>query len=61
MVAVGATGGVLISRAALAPRHRPDSIEATMFAETLGELPWGSPASGLAGVLVTRSPQEKTP
>ena len=60
MVALGATGGVLISRAALAPRHA-DSIEATMFAETLGELPWGSPVSGLAGVLDARSSQEKNP
>jgi predicted anti-sigma-YlaC factor YlaD len=60
MVAVGATGGVLISRAALTPGH-PDPIEARMFAETLGELPWGSPASGLTGALATRSSHEKNP
>ena len=50
MVALGTTGGVLLSRAALAPQ-RAGSIESRIFAETLGELPWGSPAAGLAGVL----------
>jgi len=60
MVALGATGGALISRAALA-RGQADSIEGRMFAETLGELPWGSPASGLTGVLGARLPQEKNP
>jgi predicted anti-sigma-YlaC factor YlaD len=60
MVVLGTAAGALISRAALAPRH-PGPIEATMFAETLGDLPWGSPASGLASVLDTRLPQEKNP
>ncbi len=60
MVAIGASGGVLISRAVLA-RGRADAIEARMFAETLGELPWGSPASGLTDVLDHRLPQEKNP
>jgi predicted anti-sigma-YlaC factor YlaD len=60
MAAIGATGGAIISLAALAP-SRADSIEARMFAETLGDLPWGSPATGLTGVLHARLPQEKTP
>jgi anti-sigma factor RsiW len=60
MVVLGMTGGALISRAALAP-SRSGPIEATMFAETLGDLPWGSPASGLASGLDTRLPQEKNP
>ncbi len=62
MAALGATGGVLLSRAAFAPR-RADSIEASVISETLGDLPWGSPAAGLAGFLAdldTRVPQEKS-
>jgi anti-sigma factor RsiW len=58
MVVLGTTAGALISRAALAP-SRSGPIEAAMFAETLGDLPWGSPASGLASGLDTRLPQEK--
>ncbi len=50
MIALGTTGGVLLSRAARAPQ-RAGSIESRIFAETLGELPWGSPAAGLAGIL----------
>ncbi len=57
MVALGTTGGVLLSRAALAPQ-RPGSIESRIFAETLGELPWGSPVAGLAGVLGNSAAQE---
>ncbi len=58
MVALGTTGGVLLSRAALAPQ-RAGSIESRIFAETLGELPWGSPAAGLAGVLDSGMPRER--
>jgi predicted anti-sigma-YlaC factor YlaD len=60
MVVLGTAAGALISRAALAP-NRSGPIEAAMFAETLGDLPWGSPASGLASGLDTRLPQERNP
>jgi predicted anti-sigma-YlaC factor YlaD len=60
MVVLGTAAGALISRAALAP-SRSGPIEAAMFAETLGDLPWGSPASGLASGLDTRLPQERDP
>ncbi len=59
-IALGATGGVLISRAALAP-GRSVPMEARMFAETMGELPWGSPAAGLGGVLDARTAKERAP
>ncbi len=59
-IALGATGGVLVSRAALAP-SRSVPMEARMFAETMGELPWGSPAAGLGGVLDARAAKEATP
>ena len=58
MVALGTTGGVLLSRAALAPQ-RAGSIESSLFAETLGELPWGSPAAGLAGVFDNSTAREE--
>jgi predicted anti-sigma-YlaC factor YlaD len=58
MVVLGTTGGVLLSRAALAPQ-RAGSIESRIFAETLGELPWGSPAAGLAGVFGNSTAQEE--
>jgi hypothetical protein len=32
------------------------SVEATAFAETLGDLPWGSPAAGLARPLLAALP-----
>jgi anti-sigma factor RsiW len=51
MVALGATGGTLLSRAAFAPR-RAHPLEVDAVAETLGDLPWRSPASMLAGRLV---------
>jgi predicted anti-sigma-YlaC factor YlaD len=60
MIALGATGGLLLSRAALASRVA-EPIESRVFAETLGDLPWGSPAAGLARVLDTGLSQEKTP
>lgn len=50
---VGTAGGVLLSNAALAPRPadlRAVPIEARVIAETLGDLPWGSPAARLAVV-----------
>jgi anti-sigma factor RsiW len=60
MILLGTTGGLLLSRAALAS-HRPEPIESRIFAETLGDLPWGSPAAGLAGALDTGLAQERTP
>jgi predicted anti-sigma-YlaC factor YlaD len=60
MVVLGTTGGFLLSRAALVPR-RAEPVESRMFAETLGDLPWGSPAAGLASVLDTGLSQEKKP
>lgn len=60
MVALGVAGGTLVSRAALAPKS-PESIETSVFAETLGDLPWGSPAAGIGRVLETRSVQETNP
>ena len=59
MVALGTTGGFLLSRAALASR-RTEPVESRVFAETLGDLPWGSPVAGLASVLDSLS-QEKKP
>jgi predicted anti-sigma-YlaC factor YlaD len=58
MAALGATGGMLLARAALAPR-RNESIEAVAFAETLGDLPWGSPAAELAEPLLAQSSPEE--
>jgi predicted anti-sigma-YlaC factor YlaD len=60
MVALGATAGVLVSRAALAP-VRSESVEAGAFAETLGDLPWGSPAAPLALALDTEPSKEERP
>jgi predicted anti-sigma-YlaC factor YlaD len=60
MVVLGTTGGFLLSRAALAPR-RADPVESRVFAETLGDLPWGSPAAGLATVLDGSLTQEGKP
>jgi predicted anti-sigma-YlaC factor YlaD len=60
MVVLGTTGGFLLSRAALAPR-RAEQVEYRVFAETLGDLPWGSPAAGLVIVLDTGLSQEKRP
>jgi hypothetical protein len=58
MVALGATGGALLSRAALGPA-RGLSFEATAFAETLGDLPWDSPAAGLARPLLAALPSRE--
>ena len=58
IVSLGAAGGVLLSRAVLvAPT--PHSIEATAFAETLGDLPWSSPAAGLVEPLLAALPREE--
>jgi predicted anti-sigma-YlaC factor YlaD len=59
MVALGATGGALLSRVALAP-PRASSVEAIAFAETLGDLPWASPAAGLARPLLAAVPARET-
>ena len=58
MVVLGATGGVLIARAGTA-RTSADSIEARVFTETLGDLPYGSPAYGLALVLDNREEKDQ--
>ncbi len=58
MVALGATGGALLSRAALGPARGP-SFEATAFAETLGDLPWDSPAAGLARPMLAALPLQE--
>jgi predicted anti-sigma-YlaC factor YlaD len=60
MVVLGTTGGVLLSRAALAPR-RSEPVESRVFAETLGDLPWRSPVAGIASVLDTSLSQEMNP
>lgn len=60
MVGVGATGGALLSRAAVGPA-RASSFEATAFAETLGDLPWDSPAAGLARPLLAALPSQGAP
>jgi hypothetical protein len=59
MVALGATGGALLSRVALPP-PRASSVEAVAFAETLGDLPWASPAAGLARPLLAALPAQET-
>ena len=58
MVVLGATGGVLITRAGTA-RTSADSIESRVFTETLGDLGYGSPASGIALVLDTRAEKDQ--
>jgi putative zinc finger protein len=60
VAAVGLAGGALVSRAALGPQ-RTAPIEASMFAETLGDLPWASPAAGLGHVLDGRFAKENKP
>jgi predicted anti-sigma-YlaC factor YlaD len=57
MVALGATGGALLGRAATRSA-RAGSFEATAFAETLGDLPWDSPAAGLARPLLAAPPSQ---
>jgi anti-sigma factor RsiW len=58
MIALGATGGTLASRAAFAPRPA-HPLEVDAVAETLGDLPWRSPASALAGPLVAAQPDRE--
>jgi hypothetical protein len=58
MVALGATGGALLSRAATRPA-RAVSFEASAVAETLGDLPWDSPAAGLARPLLAALPPQE--
>jgi hypothetical protein len=60
MMALGATGGALLSRTAFSPR-RSGSLEAVAFTETLGDLPWGSPVADLAEPLLARLPAEGGP
>jgi len=60
MMALGVAGGALLSRETV-PADPAQSMEAQMFAETLGDLPWGSPAAGLGGVLDGRLGQENQP
>jgi len=50
MALLGATGGALASRTAHAA-GRAESPEFSAFAETLGDLPWDSPAAGLVASL----------
>jgi predicted anti-sigma-YlaC factor YlaD len=60
MVALGATGGALLTRAALSP-NRAAPIEARMLAATVGELPSGSPMSGVFAVVGADLVEEKRP
>lgn len=50
MTLIGGAGGLLIGRA-IASSSPPVPLETTLVAETLGDLPWNSPASGLEPVL----------
>lgn len=50
MALVGGAGGLWIGRAIPASHERPP-LESQLVAETLGDLPWNSPASGLEPVL----------
>jgi predicted anti-sigma-YlaC factor YlaD len=59
LIALGATSGALLSRAAFTP-PRVASVEATAFAETLGDLPWDSPAAALARPLLAALPTQET-
>jgi hypothetical protein len=58
MVALGAGAGTALSRAALTP-PRASGVEAAAFAETLGDLPWASPAAGLAPSLLAALPAQE--
>lgn len=60
MIVIGAGGGVLISRPLLV-RTQPGPVEARAFAETLGDLPWDSPAVGLDRAFAGRAREEGTP
>jgi hypothetical protein len=55
---VGTTGGVLLSRAALRGGDASLLIERSALSEGFDDLPFGSPAAGLAGGLV---PAERMP
>ena len=50
MAVIGGAGGLLIGRAIPSSRETPP-LETQLVAETLGDLPWNSPASGLEPVL----------
>jgi len=52
MAIIGGAGGLLIGRA-LPPTH-VEPAETQLVAETLGDLPWNSPASGLEPALYAR-------
>lgn len=56
MMMLGGTGGLLLSKAFTTRRADPAEIGA--LADTLGDLPWGSPASGLTGLLARQQSQE---
>jgi anti-sigma factor RsiW len=50
MAIMGGTGGLLLGRA-LPSSSQTAPLETQLVAETLGDLPWNSPASGLEPVL----------
>lgn len=59
MAAAGGAGGALLGRALHADRATaPDPMA---VAETLGDLPWSSPAAGLETVLLVGSVEERQP
>ena len=51
MAIVGGAGGLLLGRTL--PPSRPAPVETQLIADTLGDLPWDSPAAGLEPVLHT--------
>jgi anti-sigma factor RsiW len=59
MAVLGGAGGALLVRAL--PSSRPVSLESEAIAETLGELPWNSPVSGLGPILDGAAMQEARP
>jgi anti-sigma factor RsiW len=59
MAVVGGAGGLLLGRAL--PRSRSAPLESQVIAETLGDLPWSSPASGLMPALYSGPGEEARP
>jgi anti-sigma factor RsiW len=59
MSVVGGAGGVILAHAL--PHGRAVPLESQVIAETLGELPWSSPALGLGPLLALEEPREGRP
>ncbi len=59
MFVVGGAGGIVLAHTL--PHGRSVPLESQVIAETLGELPWSSPASGLGPLLAVEEAREGRP